>query len=72
MRKVFIYRTISIDGFIAEPDNELDWMVRRPDQELNDDIVASIGAADTGVIGYPTALGKVSIYLAPRFLRALR
>jgi hypothetical protein len=63
---------MSIDGFIAAPDNALGWMLRRPDQELDDDIVVLFSAAATGVIGYPTALGKVSIYLAPRFLRVLR
>jgi dihydrofolate reductase len=27
MRKVFLYMTMTLDGFVAGPNNELDWMV---------------------------------------------
>ncbi len=59
MRKIYLYMTMSLDGFIAGPNNELDWMTRRVDQELNDDVIALMSSADTGVIGYPTAVGMV-------------
>lgn len=59
MRKLFIYMTMSLDGFLCGPHGELDWMLRTPDQELNDDIVAIISSADTGMMGYPTAVGMI-------------
>ena len=27
MRKLFVYMTMSLDGFVAGPNNPLDWMV---------------------------------------------
>ncbi len=61
MRKVFLYMTMSLDGFIAGPNNELDWMdgEAASDPELNKDIVDLISAADTGLMGYPTAVGMI-------------
>ena len=58
-RKLFVLMTMSMDGFVAGTDNELDWMLRRPDQELNDDTLAFISGADTGVMGYPAAKGMI-------------
>ena len=62
MRKVFLYMTMTVDGFVAGPNNELDWMSRLPDQELTDDIVAFLGRFDTGFIGYPTASGMMAYW----------
>ena len=59
MRKLFIYLTVTLDGFLCGPNGELDWMLRTTDQELNDDIVAIISSADTGLMGYPTAVGRI-------------
>jgi dihydrofolate reductase len=60
MRKLFLYMTMTFDGFIAGPNNELDWMAGAPaDPELNDDIVALISRADAGLMGYPTAVGMI-------------
>jgi len=59
MRKVFLYMTMTFDGFFAGPNNELDWMSQTADQEMNDDIVALLSGADTGFMGYPTALGMI-------------
>jgi dihydrofolate reductase len=59
MRKVILYMTATADGFIAGPNNELDWMVGTPDQELNDDIVALVQASDAGFLGYPVAQGMI-------------
>jgi len=58
MRKLFLYMAMTLDGFIAGPNNELDWM-QMPDQENNDDVVALLDGADTGLMGYPTASGMI-------------
>ena len=59
MRKVFLYMTMTFDGFFSGPNGELDWMSQTPDQELVDDIVALLKSADTGFMGYPTASGMI-------------
>src|SRR6266702_3180361 len=59
MRKVFLYMTMTFDGFFSGPHGELDWIEQTPDQELNDDIVALLNGADTGLMGYPTASGMI-------------
>jgi dihydrofolate reductase len=59
MRKVFLYMTMSLDGFIAGPRDELDWMLDTPDQGLNDDIVSLLQASDAGFLGYPVAQGMI-------------
>lgn len=59
MRKVILYMTTTVDGFIAGPSNELDWMLGTSDQGLNDDIVALLRASDAGFLGYPVAQGMI-------------
>jgi dihydrofolate reductase len=59
MRKIFTYMTMSLDGFIAGPGDELDWMLDTPDQDLNDDIVSLLQASDAGFLGYPVAQGMI-------------
>jgi dihydrofolate reductase len=63
MRKVFLYMTMTCDGFFAAPHGELGWMSQTPDQELTDDIVAFFQAFDSGFIGYPTASEMVPYWL---------
>ena len=63
IRKVFLYMTMTFDGFFAGPHGELDWMSQTPDQELNDDMVAFIQGIDRGFIGYPTASGMIPYWL---------
>jgi dihydrofolate reductase len=63
MRKVALYMTVTLDGFIAGPNNELDWMAGTSDQELNHDIVAILKRFDAGFIGYPTASGMIPYWL---------
>ncbi len=62
MRKVFLYMTMTLDGYLAGPNDELDWFTPPADQQLVDDIVAIIAAADTGIMGYPTAPGMVAYW----------
>ncbi len=57
MRNVFLYLTMTCDGFFSGPNGELDWMNQIPDQELNDDTVTFFEGFDSGFIGYPTASG---------------
>ena len=59
MRKLYLYMTMTFDGFIAGPKNELDWMVQSTDQEMNDDTVAILSRAEDGIMGYPTASGMI-------------
>src|SRR5580700_2307344 len=62
-RKVFLYMTMTFDGFFSGPQGELDWMEQTPDQEMNDEIVALFGGFDSGFIGYPTASGMIPYWL---------
>jgi dihydrofolate reductase len=59
VRKVFIYLTTSLDGFIAGPNNELDWMLQTADPELTGDMVALFEGVDAGFLGYPTYAGMI-------------
>lgn len=59
MREVFMYMTTTFDGFVAGPNNELDWMLQTMDPEMNRDVVELMESADTGLIGYPTGIGMV-------------
>ncbi|HWZ19471.1 MAG TPA: dihydrofolate reductase family protein [Ktedonobacteraceae bacterium] len=63
MRKVFLYMTMTFDGFFSGPHGELDWMSQTPDQELNDDTVALFQGFDSGFIGYPTASEMIPYWL---------
>ena len=62
MRKLFVYMTMSLDGFVAGPNNELDWMLPVTDPELSADIMDLFRTADAGIIGYPTYTGMVQYW----------
>jgi dihydrofolate reductase len=55
VRTLFLNMTMSLDGYVAGSNGELDWMTTTPDAELTADIVAQLRRADEGFIGYPTA-----------------
>lgn len=59
MRKIILYMTMTLDGFISGPNNELDWMLQTADPEMNSDIVNLLNTADAGLMGYPTASGMI-------------
>jgi dihydrofolate reductase len=59
MRTLFLNMTMSLDGYVAGPNGELDWMSTTPDPELTADIVAQLRRAEEGFIGYPTAEGMI-------------
>lgn len=60
MRKVYLIMTMTFDGFLTGPDNEMDWMGSvAPDPEVDRDIITLMESADTGLMGYPTAVGMI-------------
>lgn len=59
MRNVILYMTTTVDGFIAGPNNELDWMLGTSDQDLINDMVTLLRASDAGFLGYPVAQGMI-------------
>ncbi len=63
MRRVFLYMTMTFDGFLSGLRNELDWF--KPDQyddEMNNDILRILDAADSLMMGYPTAPGMMAYW----------
>ncbi len=62
MRKVVVFMTMSLDGFVAGPNNELDWMVPTPGRELTDDTIAFLKQFNTGFMGYPTGVGMMAYW----------
>ena len=59
MRRLILYMTTTVDGFIAGPNNALDWMLGTSDPGFNDGIVALLRASDAGFLGYPVAQGMI-------------
>lgn len=55
MRTLHLNMTMSLDGFVAGPNGELDWMTTTHDPELTADLVALLRRADEAFMGYPTA-----------------
>ncbi len=49
--------TMTFDGFVAGPHNELDWFTPGQDSVANKDILDILHSVDTWIMGYPTAPG---------------
>jgi len=63
VRKIFLYMNMTFDGFVAGPNNDLDWFSPPiKDEELNRDIVDLVRSADTGIIGFPTGPGLIAYW----------
>lgn len=62
MRRLLLYMTQTLDGFLADPDDDLDWMTFPPDEEQKRDVVELLSSADTRMMGYPTAPGMVAYW----------
>lgn len=63
MRKIFLYMTMTFDGFVAGLKNDLDWFTPpMNDEELNRDIVGILESVDTGIIGFPTGPGLIAYW----------
>lgn len=52
MRNVILLMHVSLDGFVAGPNGEMDWI--RFDDELADDVAALTASADTALFGRVT------------------
>ncbi|TDB76526.1 dihydrofolate reductase, partial [Actinomadura sp. KC216] len=50
MRRVVLYMMTSVDGFIAGPDGDLDWMIS-PDEEGQAEALDQLDTIDTALIG---------------------
>lgn len=67
MRRVVLYMMASVDGFIAGPDGNVDWMIS-PDEDRQAEGLEQLDAIDTALIGrgvydemvryWPTASGE--------------
>ena len=51
MRKIIWLVDISLDGFMAGPNGELDWTGAHMNDELWDDVNALLGRADAALFG---------------------
>jgi len=54
MVKVIIHATMTLDGFIARPNDEIDWAFKYSADEMTKEIMTEIGAVVMGNRGYIT------------------
>lgn len=64
MRKIILYMVMTLDGYLARPNNQLDWFHLPEEQDLISDIVAILDSADTWIMAYPTAPGMIAYWTA--------
>jgi dihydrofolate reductase len=64
MPALVLTMTMSLDGFFAGPNGELDWMTQAPDPEFRHDNVSFFDRFDRGFIGYPAAAGMIPYWQA--------
>ena len=59
--KIILNMTMTLDGFIAGPNNELDWMANASNQDPEEikDNLENLRTYDSGIMGYPTVQGMV-------------
>jgi len=62
MRRIFLYMTMTFDGFLSGPHNELDWFRPGQDDEMNSDILRILDSADSLMMGHPTAPGMMAYW----------
>jgi dihydrofolate reductase len=62
MRRIFLYMTMTFDGFLSGPHDELDWFRPGQDDEANRDILRILDSADSLLMGYPTAPGMMAYW----------
>ena len=64
MRKVKLQMQVSIDGFVAGPNGEMDWMVWDWDDALKDYVTRLTEPVDTIVLGRVLAQGFIPYWAA--------
>lgn len=64
--KIMLQMVISLDGYIAGPNNELDWMNRTLGNDSEDikDNLEILKSYDAGIMGFPTVQGMVPFWQA--------
>jgi dihydrofolate reductase len=62
MRRLILYMTQTLDGFLSGPGDELDWMTFPPSEEQTRDVAELMNGADARVMGWPTAPGMVAYW----------
>ena len=62
MRKLKLQVQMSIDGYIAGPNGEMDWMVWNWDDELKKYVFELTGSVDTIILGRKMTDGFVSYW----------
>jgi dihydrofolate reductase len=63
MRRIILFMTMTLDGFVAGANNDLDWFnPPTNDTELDRDIVQIVESVDTWLMGYPTGPGMVAYW----------
>jgi len=62
MRRIFLYMTMTFDGFLSGLHNELDWFKPGQDDEMNGDILQILDSAYSLMMGYPTAPGMIAYW----------
>jgi dihydrofolate reductase len=56
MGKVVIHATVSLDGFITGPHDELDWVFKYGSDKMADDVVKDTGAVVLGKRTYEISI----------------
>lgn len=51
MAKVLVHATVTLDGFMADPDGGVDWMLGRPSAPEDDEVVASVCGGIGAIVG---------------------
>ncbi len=63
MKKVILFMMVSLDGFFAGPNGELDW--HNVDDEFNEFAIEQINTVDTLIFGRVTYEGMASYWPTP-------
>jgi dihydrofolate reductase len=66
MRKIILFNMISLDGFFAGPNGEIDW--HNVDAEFNEFAIEQLGTIDTIIFGRVTYEGMASYWPTPQAL----
>jgi dihydrofolate reductase len=63
IRKIILYMTMTMDGFLSGPNGELDWFdPSKNDSETIDDIVSILDDKKDTIMGYPTGPGLMAYW----------